>query len=167
LVKPSKKPIIVPGLLLIMMFTFDPCISQSDIYLQHKYKPNRQKKIDFNHAYTIQTIDSTYYKARVSVYSKDTLALYSEYANHVSKILIKEVIYVEKVKKFHGFEVIATFGIIGLTISPIIWATEGNDAALEMLQASGALLAVSVPFIALREIGRKKDTMNKWVINII
>jgi hypothetical protein len=77
------------------------------------------------------------------------------------------VIYVEKVKKFHGFEVIATFGIIGLTISPIIWATEGNDAALEMLQASGALLAVSVPFIALREIGRKKDTKNKWVINII
>ena len=159
-----KRPIIVITLLVSMMFSFIPCISQSEIYLQHRYKPNRQKKINLNHSYTVQTIDSAYYRAKLTGYSKDSLTIYSEYADQYTNIAIDEVLYLEKLKKSHIFEVIATLGIIGLTITPIVWATEGNEEALGMLQASGVLLAASVPFVALKEMGRKKDTKSKWVI---
>ena len=158
---------IVARAFLVSMLSFFPCMSQSDIYLQHRYKPNRQKRINLNHTYTVQTIDSTYYHSKLSIYSKDSLTLYSEGNDKATHIGFNEVSCLERKKKSYIVEAVAIVGIICLTISPIIWATEGNEAALEMLEASGALLAVSVPFWVLKEIGRKKDTKNKWMISTI
>jgi len=148
------------------MFSFDPCMGQSEIYLQHRSKPNRKKIINLNHTYTVRTIDSSYYHVKLSIYNKDTLILNCEGFNNSTDIAIDEVIFLEKVKKSYVLKAVATIGIIGLTISPIIWATEGNEAALGMLQVSGVFLAASVPFLIIKEIGRKKNTKNKWLISI-
>jgi hypothetical protein len=43
-------------------------------------------------------------------------------------------------------------------------AFEGDEAALGTLEGVAVLAVFSVPVLLLKEIGRKKDTKNKWYI---
>lgn len=149
---------------LFLVSALTPCFSQSDIYLQQRLKPNRQKKISFKKEYEIQTADTIFYRHQISYFSDDTLLLSSNCCPQPFKLAFIDITYIEKSKKYGGFEIIATIGIIALSITPVIWATEGNDAALEMLEVSGVFLACSVPVLLLKEAGRKKDTKTKWKI---
>ncbi|WP_373521837.1 hypothetical protein [Aquiflexum sp.] len=63
---------------------------------------------------------------------------------------------------FFGF--IGYLGVIMLSGTPVIWAFEGNKEALGMLEAAGGLMAISAPFILVKEIGRKKNMESKWKI---
>lgn len=144
-----------------------PCFSQSYIYLQHNLKPNRQKKISFKKEYKIQTSDSVFYRQQISYYSDDTLLISSRCCPQTLKLPFSDITSIEKSKKYGVFEVIGTIGIIALSVTPVIWATEGNEAALGMLEVSGVFLAASAPFLAIKEIGRKKDTKTKWKISVI
>lgn len=160
------KPVFYAGIIVILISFFTPCFGQSKLYLQHRDKPNRQKKISPKKEYIIQTKDTTFYKYRIISFSDSTLKVGSELKKDFRDIPTKDIEQLEKAKKVGVFELIGTLGVIGLTITPIIWATEGNEEALGMLGASGVLLAASVPVILIKDIGRKKDLRKKWKIYI-
>ncbi len=141
-----------------------PCLSQSALYLQHREKPDLQKKVSLKKEYKFKTSDTTLYRHRIASFSSDSLMLFSEHTSAFIKININDIYYLEKEKKYGAFEILGTIGMIALSITPVIWATEGNEEALGMLQVSGVFLACSAPFLAIKEIGRKKDTKNKWEI---
>ena len=71
-----------------------------------------------------------------------------------------------KIRKFGLFEAIGTLGLVCLISTPGLWATGRSDEASDMLLISGFLLTVSAPVVAVRRIGRKKDTKNKWNIRV-
>ena len=149
----------------ILVSCFTPSFGQSKIYLQHRYKPNRQKQISPKKEYIIQTTETTFYNYHIISFSDSTLNIRSGSKEDSREIPMNEIEQLEKAKSFGAFEVIATLGIIGLTITPIIWATEGNEEALGMLEVSGVLLAASVPVVLMKDIGRKKDMRNKWKLS--
>jgi hypothetical protein len=159
---PAIKAVIKLGFVVIFLSFFTPGSGQSNVYLQHRYKPNVQRKISPKRVYNINTSDSTFYSYHILALSDSTLKVNSESRQDLRDIPVGDIEQLEKVKNYGVFEVVGTLGIIGLTITPIIWATEGNDEALGMLEASGVLLASSVPIILLKDIGRKKDMRKKW-----
>jgi hypothetical protein len=146
----------------IFIFFFTPGFGQSRILLQHMNKPNVQRKISPKRVYNINTSDSTYHRYRILALSDSTLKIDSELREDPRDIPVTDIEQLEKVKKYGFFEVMGTLGVIGLTITPVVWAFEGNEEALGMLEASGVLLAGSVPIILLKDIGRKKDMRKKW-----
>lgn len=142
-----------------------PGFGQSKLYFQHRDKPHRQKNISPKKEYTLQTTDTTFYRYRIISLSNDILKINSSSMEDTLGIPVMNIEWIEREKDFAAFEVIGMLGVICLTITPVIWAVEGNEEALGMLEASGGLLAVSVPIILLKEIGRKKDMRKKWKIN--
>ena len=138
--------------------------AQSKIYLQHQTKPGRQKKIAINRDYTFQTQESTYSHCRILEFTDSTLTATAQYPDDTVLLSLEDIYYLRKNKKFGVFEVTAYAGIILLSITPVVWVVEGGTAAIETLQGVGVLAAFSVPFLLMKEIGRKKDTKNKWRI---
>jgi hypothetical protein len=143
------------------------CISasaQSSLYFQYNEKPSRHQRIKQKWKYNIITNDTVFYGYHLLKIEDDELTIYrnetaSEEVLHVSDIqtIVKNV-------KYGVFDVIGTLGVIMLSITPVVWAFEGNEEALGTLEAAGGLIAISAPFIVVREIGRKKDLKNKWKI---
>jgi hypothetical protein len=161
-----KLKIVTCLVFMLLLFSLIPSFSQSELYLQHKLKPNRQRKISFKKEYEIQTSDTIFYHHQISYFSDDTLLISSKCCPQSLKLPFSDITSIEKSKKYGVFEVIGTIGIIALSVTPVIWATEGNEAALGMLEVSGVFLAASAPFLAIKEIGRKKDTKTKWMIKV-
>lgn len=151
----------------ITIFLFTICVSalaQSNLYLQHQEKPSRHQKIKQKSKYNIITTDTVFYGYHLLKIENDELTIGrnetgSEEVLHISDIqtLVKHV-------KGGVFEVIGTLGVIMLSITPVVWAFEGNEEALGTLNAAGWLVAISAPFIIAKEIGRKKDMKSKWKI---
>jgi len=141
-----------------------PGLAQSKIYLQHQTKPHRQKQLSFKRDYTFQTYDTTYYNHRILAFTDTTLMIGKLIPGDTVLISMMDIIYLKKNKKVGVFEVSAYLGCILLTITPIVWAFEGNEAALGTLEGAALLAAFSVPVLLVKEIGRKKDTKNKWNI---
>jgi hypothetical protein len=139
-------------------------LGQSKIYLQHQRKPSRHKKISVNRDYTFQTSDSTYYRHRILSFTDSTLRIGANFPGDTALIYMTDIQSLRKNKKSGVFEVIAFTGLILLSVTPVVWAFEGGTAAIETLKGVGVLAAFSVPIILLKEIGRNKDTKNKWNI---
>ena len=146
----------------IFISIFAPGFGQSKIYLQHRDKPHVHRKISPKRVYRINTSDTILYRYHILALSDSTLKVDSESRQDPRDIPVNDIELLEKTKKSGVFEVVGILGVIGLTITPIIWATEGSQEALGMLEASGVLLASSVPIILLKDIGRKKDMRKKW-----
>ncbi len=141
-----------------------PGFSQSQIYLQHKEKPNRIKKIATERLYTFQALDTTYYDCRILGLSDSTEIIVLLSKDDTLLLPTSDILSLEKNKEIGVFEVTAYLGVILLAITPVVWAFEGGEAALGTLQGVGVLAACSVPFLLLKKIGKKKDTRNKWRI---
>ena len=139
-------------------------MAQSNIYLQHQIKSNRQKKISVKRDYTFHTLDTTYYRNHILSYTDSTLMIADNFHSDTVVLSMVDIRYLEKNTKFAVFEVTAYLGLILLSVTPVVWAFEGNQAAKETLQGVGVLAAFSVPGLLLKEVGRKKDTKNKWKI---
>ena len=148
----------------VLFLYITPCFGQSKLYLQHRYKPNRQKNISLKKEYIFQTKDTTLYRYQITSFSDTSLKIRSRSKADSIQIPVIDIKRIEKAKKYGVFEVVATLGLIGLSITPVIWATEGSEEALGMLEASGFLLAVSVPILVIKEVGRKSDAKSKWII---
>ncbi|MEB2781294.1 hypothetical protein U3A58_12910 [Algoriphagus sp. C2-6-M1] len=151
----------------ITIYLLTNCVSlmaQSKLYLQHQEKPSRNQKIKQKSRYNIITTDTVFYGYHLLKIQNDELTIFgnesgSEEVLHISEIqtLVKNIN-----PGFFGF--IGYLGVIMLSGTPVIWAFEGNEAALGMLEAAGGLMAISAPFIIVGEIGRKKDLKSKWKI---
>ena len=138
--------------------------AQSNIYLQHQIKSNRQKKISLKREYTFQTSDTTYYRTQIVSWTDSTLLVVTNVKNDTIVLSVENIQYLEKHSKHAVFEVTAYLGVILLSVTPVVWAFEGGQAALETLQGVGVLAAFSVPGLLLKTIGSKKDIKNKWSI---
>lgn len=152
---------------LVILFILLPVLvmlGQSKIYLQHQKKPNRHKKISVNQDYTFLTSDSSYYRYRILSFTDSTLMIGANFPGDTALIYTTDIQSLRKNKKFGIFEVTAFAGLILLSVTPVVWAFEGGTAAIETLKGVGVLAAFSVPVILLKEIGRNKDTKNKWDI---
>lgn len=149
-------------LIFIVLIFVIPGLSQSKIYLQHKTKPDRQKKLSMKRDYTFQTYDTTYYKYRILAFTDSTLMIGKLFSGDTVLISMFDITCLTMNKKVGFFEVTAYLGCILLTISPIVWAFEGGEAALGTLEGAGLLAAFSIPVLLLKEVGRKKDTKIKW-----
>ena len=152
---------------LVILFIILPVfvmLGQSKIYLQHQKKPSRQKKISVNRDYTFQTSDSSYYRHQILSFTDSTLMIGTSFPGDTALLYMTDIQSLRKNKKFGVFEVTAFAGLILLTVTPVVWAFEGGTAAIETLKGVGVLAAFSVPVILLKEIGRNKDTKNKWNI---
>ncbi|WP_373492668.1 hypothetical protein [Aquiflexum sp.] len=139
-------------------------LAQSVLYLQHQEKPSRHQKIKQKSKYNIITNDTVFYGYHLLKIESDELTIFrnesgSEEVLHISEIqtLVKNVN-----PGFFGF--IGYLGVIMLSGTPVIWAFEGKEEALGMLEAAGGLMAISAPFIIAKEIGRKKNMKSKWKI---
>ena len=149
------------------LFSVDtPCFGQSQLYLQHRHKPHRQENMLLNKEYIFQTSDSTYNKYHIIAFTEDDLLISSITWKDTLQIPFKDIESVVKVKKFGLIEAIGTLGLVCLTTTPAFWATGRSQEASDMLIISGFLLTVSVPIIAIKRIGRKKDTKSKWTIRV-
>ena len=159
---PAIKAVVKLSLVVIFISLCTPSSGQSKIYLQHRYKPNVQRKISPKRVYNINTSDSTFYSYHILALSDSTLKVNSDSRQDLRDIPVSDIEQLEKGKRYGVFELMGILGVIGLSITPVIWAVEGNEEALGMLEASGVLLASSVPIILLKDIGRKKDMRKKW-----
>ena len=139
-------------------------VAQSDLYLQHQIKSNRQKKISLRHEYTFHTVDTVFYRARILSWTDTTLIVAAKIGSDTTVLTTGNIQYLEKHSKHAVFEVTAYLGVILLTVTPVVWAFEGGAAALGTLQGAGTLAAFSVPGLLVKTIGRKKDFKNKWSI---
>ena len=151
-------------LILIVCLLLIPGFSQSQIYLQHKAKPNRIKKISTERLYSFQTLDSTYYDCRILDLSDSSEIIILLSQDDTVLLPISDILSLEKNKEIGVFEVTAYLGVVLLAVTPVVWAFEGGEAALGTLEGVGVLAACSVPFLLLKKIGKKKDTRNKWRI---
>ena len=151
----------------IVLFSFGiPCFGQAQLYLQHRDKPHRQENISLSKEYTFKTADSTFTKYRIIAFSEEDLLISSISLEDTVQIAFKDINGLIKVRKFGLFEAIGTLGLVCLTSTPALWATGRSDEASDMMLISGFLLAVSVPVIAARRIGRKRDIKTKWSIRV-
>jgi hypothetical protein len=139
-------------------------IAQSNIYLQHQIKSNRQKKISINRDYTFHTADTIYYRTQILSWTESTLMIAANVQSDTIVLSIENIQYLEKHSKYAVFEITAYLGAILLSVTPVVWAFEGGQAAIGTLQGVGVLAAFSVPGLLLKRVGRKKDTKNKWSI---
>ncbi len=155
-----------PGLLFFVLFLFLSLgiQGQSRLYLQHQEKSHRQKDIRFKRNYTITTDNRTYRNYRLVSFTDSTITWTAKSDQDTVTVFLDQIQILRKEKKFLVFEITAMFSAIGLMITPLIWATEGGEEALGALEAFGTLLAVTVPVVLIREIGRNKNTRGKWKI---
>jgi hypothetical protein len=138
--------------------------AQSRLFFQHQEKPGRQKKIDQKWDYNIVTMDTAFNSYHLLDIDNDNLIISQSESGDMVALKILDIKTIEKKIKFGVFDAIGTLGVIMLSITPVVWAFEGNQEALGTLEAAGGLLAISVPFLAIREIGRKKNMEYKWKI---
>jgi hypothetical protein len=139
---------------------------QKQLYLQHRDKPHRREIISLKREYIFKTTDSTFTKYRIIAFSEEDLLISSISLEDTVQIAFKDINGLIKVRKFGLFEAIGTLGLVCLTSTPALWATGRSDEASDMMLISGFLLTVSVPVIAARRIGRKRDIKTKWTIHV-
>jgi len=148
-----------------VLFSFvTPCFGQAKLYLQHRNKPHRQQNISLNNGYNFRTTDSTYTKYRIIAFSEEDLLISSIFKEDTVQVSFEDIDRIIKVRKFGLFEAIGTLGLVCLASAPALWATGNGDEASDLMLISGFLFTVSVPIIAVRRIGTKKDTKTKWTI---
>lgn len=148
-------------------FPFDyPGFGQTQLYLQHRHKPHRQENLSLNKEYIFKTYDSTFSKYHIIAFSEDDLLISSIAWKDTLQVPFKDIKGIVKVKKFGLIEAIGVLGLVCLSTTPGLWATGNSEEASDMLIISGFLLTVSMPFIAIKQIGRKKDTKSKWAIHV-
>ena len=151
----------------ITIFIITICVSalaQSKLYFQHQEKPSRHQKIKQKSKYNIITTDTVFYGYHLLKIENDELTIFrnesgSEEVLHISDI---QTIVKNDNSGFFGF--LGYLGAIMLSTTPVIWAFEGKEEALGMVEAGGWLMAISAPFIIADEIGRKKNMKDKWEI---
>jgi len=146
------------------LFLQGPGMAQSNIYLQHQIKSNRQKKISIKREYTFHTADTIYYRTQILSYTDSTLMIAANVQSDTIVLSIENILYLEKHSKYAVFGITAYLGAILLSVTPVVWAFEGAQAAIGTLQGVGVLAAISIPGLLLQDIGRKKDIKNKWSI---
>jgi hypothetical protein len=139
-------------------------MAQSNIYLQHQIKSNRQKKISIKHDFTFHTADTIYYRTHILSYTDSTLMIAAKVQSDTIVLSIEDIQYLEKHPKYAIFGITAYLGAILLSVTPVVWAFEGGQAAIGTLQGVGVLAAISIPGLLLQNIGRKKDIKNNWSI---
>ena len=139
-------------------------MAQSRLFFQHQEKQSRHRKIKQNWNYTIVTIDTAFYRYHLLNIDNGNLIISENKSKNVVVLNISDIHTIEKKVKYGVFDFIGTVGVIMLCITPIVWAFDGNEEALGTLEAAGGLLAISAPFLVLREIGRKKNMKRKWKI---
>ncbi len=153
--------------ILITIFFLTICVSalaQSQLYFQHQEKPARHQKIKQKSKYNIITTDTVFYGYHLLKIENDELTIFRSETGSEEVLHISDIHKIVKNVKYGVFEVIGTLGVIMLSITPVVWAFEGNVEALGTLNAAGGLLAISAPIIIAKEIGRKKNMKSKWKI---
>ena len=143
-----------------------PCFGQKQLYLQHQQKPHRQQNIWMNKEYTFKTADSIFTKYHIVTFSDEDLLISSISGKDTLQLPIEDIERITRVRKFGLFEAIGTLGLVCLISTPGLWATGRGDEASDMMLISGFLFTVSVPVIAVRRIGRKRDIKTKWTIRV-
>jgi hypothetical protein len=143
-----------------------PCFGQAQLYLQHRYKPHRQENISLIKEYTFKTADSTFAKYRIATFSEEDLLIHSISRGDTIQLPIEDIERLTRVRKFGLFEAIGTLGLVCLVSAPALWVTGRGDEASDMMLISGFLFTVSVPIIAVRRIGTKRNTKTKWTIHV-
>ena len=143
-----------------------PCFGQAQLYLQHRYKPHRQENILLIKEYTFKTADSTFTKYRIVTFSEEDLLIHSVSRGDTIQLPIEDIERFARVRKFGLFEAIGTLGLVCLVSTPALWVTGRGDEASDMMLISGFLFTVSVPIIAVRRIGTKRNTKTKWTIRV-
>lgn len=183
-------------LFLLVILTFISRVDlhgQSDIYLQHRKKPNRQKKLDLQLIYLIKTTDTLYYNKIVdysdsylviteshrenkdtAVYDpvKGSFVYEAMYQTDTVIIQFSDILYLKKdlfknraLEEYGGCYSFVT--IIGsLIILPITYFQSGAAALNKGVIISGSILAITLPlwFLGTRKI--KYDLKGKWKFQV-
>ena len=148
----------------VLLLSVSPGFGQTQLYLQHRDKPHRQEIVSLKKEYIIKTTDSTFTKYRIIAFSEEDMLISSILREDTVQIPFNDIERLIKVRKFGLFEAIGTLGLVCLASAPALWATGRSDEASDMMLISGFLFAVSLPVIAGRRIGRKRDIKTKWTI---
>lgn len=151
----------------ITIFLLNTCISalaQSKLYFQHQEKPSRHQKIKQKSKYNIITNDTVFYGYHLLKMESDDLRINRNETGSEEVLHISDIQTIVKNVNSGFFGIVGYLGVIMLSGAPVIWAFEGKEEALGMLEAAGGLLAISAPFIIADEIGRKKNMKDKWKI---
>jgi len=151
----------------ITIFIITICVSalaQSKLYFQHQEKPSRHQKIKQKSKYNIITTDTVFYGYHLFKIENDELTIFRNESGSEEVLHISDIQTIVKNTNSGFFGVPGYLGAIMLSTTPVIWAFEGKEEALGMVEAGGWLMAISAPFIIAKEIGRKKNMKSKWKI---
>ena len=151
--------------LLITVLLATACVfarSQNRLFLQYQENPLRQKNIKPKWQYTVIMKDTVFYGYHLVKLERDELTIADHQFGHELHVMVSDIKTLKKHSKSGVFNVVAYAGMIMLSITPVVWATEGGDEALGTLKAAGGLLAISIPFIFVMKLGSKKDLTSKW-----
>ena len=163
-IKGRRPSIIYIGFVALLLGFVSPAFGQNSLYLQHRYKPNRQAKIWLDKEYKFQTPDTTFSKYRIVAFSEQDLLISSLEPRDTVQISFDEIEKLTRVKKFGFVEAVGTVGLLCLCSAPFLWATGRGDEATDMAVIGGSLLTLTLPIIGVKRIGTKKNTKTKWAI---
>ena len=127
--KGIRSSLIYVGYVALLLDFATPAFGQTSLYLQHRYKPDREAKIWLDKEYKIQTADTTFTKYHIVAFSDEDLLISSIELKDTVQLLFADIERIVKIRKFGLFEAIGTLGLVCLISTPGLWATGRSDEA--------------------------------------
>jgi len=157
--------------LLLLCCLFSTSLAQGKLLLQHQKRERKQKDFPFEKTFSFKINDSTYHYGQITAFDQEFITITrSDSVSATVRITNVEIITRDKVANQRWMEPFAYFLLgAGMVIvaTPVIWAVDGGDKALEGLEFAGILTAVSVPPLWYGSRQERYNLQKKWRLVVV